>query len=395
MSVSIKVSVRAYDVFRHQVADTVDRQEGFGVVVPGHGTDTMVMTAYNLVVDVNPNTDRIAVNGQSARILCVCPRFDLCLLSVSLGDPVPPAPLPKPGMVRYDDLQVQDGSLDGKPVMSPLRLKQYKDGFIETEALTVPLGTPVWSTGKTRQVVGLMGIYGMVPVSRWRFLVRLWQSDPTPGRVVHTPELGMSTESLPDLKAVAVTSVLPGGPAERAGIEPGMVLTHANGTGVTALTSPCEPMAISISDLSLYYDRVSLRTDENRTMVVTPDSSVYRGARRYIATGLETYPHVKYHGITLSPLRSNLARYPTDTLAALFLTLDSSRVTQERLVVTHIEEGSQEENVGIEVGYELLSINRSPIRTVCDVRKALGTPGRKRLLFGSVPRRIVYVVDPS
>ncbi len=186
--------------------------------------------------------------------------------------------------------------------------------------------------------------------------------------------------NLPAARGAIVTSVSAGGPAERAGIKRGDVITAINkqaivdNNGLRNLVAGMGPGAnVEVTALRNGTNQnfqVALAELPDRPRPETEESSSGAGA----ATGNEKF------GLTLQPLMPQMvSRYGLEE-------------GDQGLVVTKVDPSSNAANAGIRQGDLIQEVNRQPVRTFADFNAALQRSGAKpALLFIKRRDQVTYV----
>jgi serine protease Do len=183
--------------------------------------------------------------------------------------------------------------------------------------------------------------------------------------------IGVSVSSVPmdalaefglkERKGALVGTVTRGGPAAKAGLEPGDVIVEFNGkpvknrdelVAVVVLTKPGTTVPVKVlrdkqeKTIPLTVDELDLEEETTRTASRTPGNEP------------DEEPSEGF-GITLSPLTaetSRTLRLPPDT---------------EGVLVSEVEQGSSAFRAGIARGDVILRVNRRPVRTPQEASRAL------------------------
>lgn len=169
-----------------------------------------------------------------------------------------------------------------------------------------------------------------------------------------------------EVRGVLVNSVLPGSPAERAGLHPGDVITAVNGTEVNdpnalrnliASTAPGTKVTLTVfrdgREQKIQAAVRELALNEQRSESA-PAGSERRGG---------------VMGISVQALTPELARQlglPATTTGA---------------VITDIDPSGPAAEAGVQPGDVILQVNRQPVRSPADVKAAVGRSGSKPILL--------------
>jgi Do/DeqQ family serine protease len=175
--------------------------------------------------------------------------------------------------------------------------------------------------------------------------------------------------SLPAARGAIVTAVSAGGPAERAGLKRGDVITAINkqpivdNNGLRNLVASLGPGAnVQVTALRNGRDQtfqVALAELPDRPRPETEESSRGEGAT----------PGNEKFGLTLQPL--------TPQMASRF----GLEVDDQGLLVTRVDPSSNAANAGIRQGDLIQEVNRQPVRTFVEFNAALQQSGSKPALL--------------
>ncbi|MDW8036740.1 MAG: Do family serine endopeptidase [Thermoguttaceae bacterium] len=161
-------------------------------------------------------------------------------------------------------------------------------------------------------------------------------------------------------EGVVVTDVFPNTPGEAAGLKPGDVILEFAGVKVS---KPAELQEIvERSPINSQQNITVLRDGQRLTLQVTvreqPEDYGLTRRGRMPGRGLERGGSVEDLGLELEPLTPEVARQ---------LGLDFT----EGLVITHVRPNSVAALAGLESGQVVVQVNRMPVKTMEDFRKAL------------------------
>jgi serine protease Do len=178
---------------------------------------------------------------------------------------------------------------------------------------------------------------------------------------VLSPSMAKQLGLDPQTKGVLVNEVVPGSPADKAGLKSGDVITDFNDTPVVSL--PAFRFNVASSDAGKSYELTYYRDGKKRTTSITPapsdqvvfaqerDSSSRPGSK---PEGAKTT--ISDFGLEVQPLTTELAK-------SLGLAADL-----QGLLVSSVKEGSPAEAAGIEAGNVITKVVRDrkiqPIKTV-------------------------------
>jgi serine protease Do len=226
----------------------------------------------------------------------------------------------------------------------------------------VGINTAIYTDARQQ---GNIGIGFAIPINTVRELLPQLR-----GGKVTRGVIGVSVSAVPidalaefglkERRGALVGTVSRGGPAAKAGLEPGDVILEFNGkpvknrdelVSVVVLTKPGTTVPVKIlrdkteKTVSLTVDELNLEEESSRTARTAP-------------TDPDDEP-LEGFGITLSPLTADLARQlriPVDT---------------EGVVVSDVEQASSAFRAGIARGDVILRVNRRPVRTPQEANRAL------------------------
>lgn len=171
--------------------------------------------------------------------------------------------------------------------------------------------------------------------------------------------------SLPNARGAIVSSVQPAGPAEKAGIKRGDVITAFNNQAITdsnalrnliASTPPGTEVALTV-----------LRDAREQKIPVTLGELPTRDRGETDETGAEPQGAGRF-GLTLQPLTPELANR---------LGLEGN---EQGLVVTRVDPGGAAAEAGITQGDVIQEVNRQPVRVIADFNSAITRSGTRPAL---------------
>jgi serine protease Do len=184
-----------------------------------------------------------------------------------------------------------------------------------------------------------------------------------------TPVLAKQLGLDPQTKGVIVGKVLPGSPADKAGLKSGDVITAFNDKPIASL--PAFRMTVAASETGKSYELTYYREGKERTATITPapsdkvvfdeekGSSPDRESRSEPAKA-----SIDDFGLEVQPLTGDLAR-------SLGMAADV-----QGLLVTSVKEGSPAEAAGIQAGNVITKVIRDqkiqPVKTVEEFRDLAG-----------------------
>ncbi|HLE62118.1 MAG TPA: DegQ family serine endoprotease [Pyrinomonadaceae bacterium] len=172
--------------------------------------------------------------------------------------------------------------------------------------------------------------------------------------------------NIPSAKGAIVTSVQPGGPAEKAGIKRGDVITAFNGQSI--VDSNALRNLIASSGPGSEVTLTVLRDSREQKITVTLGELPARERQDTEGSGDQSQGSGKF-GLTLQPLTAELASR---------LGIDA---TQQGLVVTRIDPNGAAAEAGITEGDLIQEVNRQPVRTLGDFNLAISRSGTRPALI--------------
>ena len=189
-----------------------------------------------------------------------------------------------------------------------------------------------------------------------------------------------SSLNLPAARGAIVTSVAPGGPAERAGIKRGDVITSVNNQPV-ADNNVLRNQVASLgpgSNATVTLLRNGHEQNVQVTLTELPDRQ--RPATEDSDSGDGATGGTQRYGLTLQPLTADTAsRYGLDA-------------DDQGLLVTQVDPSSNAAAAGIRQGDLIQEVNRQPVRTFADFGRAVIQSGSRPALV-LIKRRnaVIYV----
>jgi S1-C subfamily serine protease len=164
-----------------------------------------------------------------------------------------------------------------------------------------------------------------------------------------TPELAESL-NIKDVRGVLVGSVDEGGPADKAGVKVGDVITQINGTRVD--------------------DQNALR---NRVAASTPGSEIPVTVQR---DGRELQLHAKLVEREEDASATKPGGSPETGSGKLGVTVSPSR-NGKGVTITDVEPGSPAAEAGLEAGDVILEVNRQPVKSGADLQAGVKNSGSR------------------
>lgn len=176
-----------------------------------------------------------------------------------------------------------------------------------------------------------------------------------------------SSLGLAQVRGAIISSVQPGGPAERAGIRRGDVVVAFNGTPITdsnslrnlvARTQPGTEVSLTL-----------LRDNRERQVRVTLDELPAERSRAAGDNSGGSETDTGKLGISVEPL--------TPALASRF----NLPAGAQGLIVTSVDPAGPAANAGLREGDLIEEVDRQPVRSVADLQAALGRTGTRPALL--------------
>ncbi|MBV8676248.1 MAG: PDZ domain-containing protein, partial [Planctomycetaceae bacterium] len=184
-----------------------------------------------------------------------------------------------------------------------------------------------------------------------------------------TPAMAKQLGIDPKTKGVLCNEILPGGPAEKAGLKAGDVITSFNGQPVVNI--PAFRLNVAASDVGRSYTLTYLRNGEEHTTSIVPapsDKVVFEQEKESSAepeARSETAKtSISDFGLEVQPLTSELAR-------SLGMSTDL-----QGLLISSVKEGSPAEAAGLEEGQVITKVvtdrKIQPVKTVKEFQDLAG-----------------------
>jgi serine protease Do len=185
-----------------------------------------------------------------------------------------------------------------------------------------------------------------------------------------TPAIAKQLGIDPETKGVLVGEVLPGSPAEKAGLKPGDVITRFNGQAIASL--PSFRLTVAASDVGKSFTLNYYRDGEERKTTIVPaaaDKVVFAQERESAepAESKATAPEataIKDFGLEVQPLTADLAKplgLPADT---------------HGLLISDVKEGSPADAAGLEKGQVITQVvvhqKLQPVKSVKEFKDLVG-----------------------
>lgn len=332
----------------------------------------------NHVVERATEIDVILQDGESyeAEIVGTDPKSDLSLLKINPKHKLPAVQLGNSKRLEIGDWVVAIGNPFGlghtvtAGIISAkgrsLGLGSYDD-FIQTDAAINPgnSGGPLFNLDgevigvNTAIIAGGQGIGFAIPVNMAKYVVNQLRDN---GKVVRgwigvmvqeiTPEIAESI-NLDESKGALVADVTPGGPAEKAGIKRGDVITEFNGTKIDEMSDL--PKTVANNKPGTNSKIKLIRNGSTKTLNLKlselPDSlgGISKANSEEIENDL---------GLTVQEVNPQIQnKYK----------LDATR----GLVITNVLRGSTAESAGFRQGDLILEINKKSVNNLKEYRNKM------------------------
>jgi serine protease Do len=226
----------------------------------------------------------------------------------------------------------------------------------------IGINTAIYSDARSQ---GNMGIGFAIPINVIRELLPQLRAGKVTRGVIgvsvrDVPHTALAEFGLKDRRGALVASVNRGGPAARAGIEPGDIILEFNGkpvqrrdqvVDIVTATKPGSTVPVKI-----------LRDKQERTLSITVDELDLENETTRTRRPEPTDPDIEEptgFGLTLGPLTAENARR---------LRLPSGT---DGVMVQDVEQGSPAAQAGLSRGDVILQINRRPVSTPQEASRAL------------------------
>ncbi|MGQ0735775.1 MAG: Do family serine endopeptidase [Acidobacteriota bacterium] len=266
---------------------------------------------------------------------------------------------------RPDGLPVADGRF-ADVIQTDAAINPGNSGgpLLNVRGEVIGINTAIYADSRQQ---GNMGIGFAIPINVVRDLLpQLRGGKVTRGvigiAVTEVPVSALAEFGLKERRGALVGSVNSGGPASKAGIEPGDVIVEFNGKPIqrrnqlvdlVVATRPGTTVPVKV-----------LRDKQERSLTITVDElNLETESARAAARGDSSDPDVQEpsgFGLSLSVLTSDMARrlrVPPDT---------------EGVLVTDVEIGSSAQRAGISRGDILLQVNRRQVTSPREAGRLLG-----------------------
>jgi serine protease Do len=177
-----------------------------------------------------------------------------------------------------------------------------------------------------------------------------------------------SSLSLPAARGAIITSVQPGGPAERAGIQRGDVVTSINNQTVVDHNSLRNHIAGMTPGSTANVTVVRNGREQNMQVALTELPDRQRPETEESSSGNGTGTNDRF-GLSLQPLTAEMAsRYGLEA-------------DDQGLVVTRVDPASNAATAGIRQGDLIQEVNRQPVRSIVGFTTAMRASGSRPALI--------------
>ena len=371
---------------------------GSGVIVTADG---YILTNNHVVEDADQVTVSLSDRREfTAKVIGGDPNTDIAVLKIS-GTNLPTVPMRTDVRPAVGDLALAIGNPFGigqtvtMGIVSAtgragLNIEQYED-FIQTDAAINPGNSGGALVNTSGELIGIntailagggggnQGIGFAIPVGMAREVMDQLVKT---GKVVRgymgaqvqdvTPALARAFK-LPTAAGAALPSIEPGSPAEKAGLQPGDVVTAVNGT--------------EVADANALRLRIS-RTAPGTVVRLTVNRAE---GQREIPVTLGTLPSNQDRDQDGQPDLQGGSRTPLEGVSVD--ELDRQTAQQLRLpdtargvVVTDVDAASAAYEAGLRRGDVIQSVNRRPVTSVREFEAAVGGGGRNQSILLLVNR---------
>ena len=359
---------------------------GSGFIVSKEG---YILTNAHVIEEADEITVRLATGKTyQAEVVGRDSKTDLALIKVKSWFDLPdPAKLGDSDTLRVGDWVIAIGNPFGLDHTVTAGIVSAKgrvigsgpyDDFIQTDASINPgnSGGPLFNT--QGEVVGIntaifttsggnIGIGFAVPINMAKEIMGQLKKE---GKVTRgwigvtiqelTPELAESF-GVKDTKGALIADLVPGGPADRAGLQRGDIIIEFNGKKIKKMQDL--PRIVSSTSIGSSVEVKIIRGGKKKTISVTVEEM--KEGRKLVAGKM--VPDLGIQVRELSPELADQWGYP---------------LTETGVIISRIEPGSLADEAGLKPGDVIKEINRKPIRTIQDYRDCLkGASIKKGILF--------------
>jgi S1-C subfamily serine protease len=188
-----------------------------------------------------------------------------------------------------------------------------------------------------------------------------------------------SSLSLPAARGAIITSVTPGGPAERAGIQRGDVVTAINNQTVVDHNSLRNQIAGMTPGSTANVTVVRNGREQNLQVALGELPDRQRPGTEETSSNNGNGTNERF-GLSLQPLTAEMAsRYGLDA-------------EDQGLLVTRVDPASNAANAGIRQGDLIQEVNRQPVRSIAGFSSAIRSSGsRPALILVKRRNNVVYL----
>ena len=352
------------------------RSLGSGFII---SEDGYVLTNNHVIGDADKITVRLSSNEEyTAKVVGADEKTDIALIKITPKHPLPTLSLGTSARLQVGDWVVAIGNPFGLEQTVTAGIVSAKgraigagpyDDFIQTDASINPgnSGGPLLNlngeviginTAIMSQSGGNIGIGFAIPIDLAKPIVAQLKSR---GKVTRawlgvaiqdvTPELAKSF-GLQEPHGALVAEVTKDGPADKAGLKRGDVITAFNGTPVTE--SHELPAVVAESAVGTQVDVTVLRDGQEHTFTVTLGKLTDQQARAESGSEGDTSWGMTVANLTPETLRQfQLERKQTG------------------VVIVDVEDGSPAARAGLQPGDIIEEVNRQPVTSVDDFTTAL------------------------
>ena len=373
--------------FGEQSPSRRQRSLGSGFII---SEDGYIITNNHVVGDAAKITVRLSDKEEyEAKVIGSDDKTDIALIKIDSPHPLPTVPLGKSADLQIGDWVLAIGNPFGLEQTVTAGICSAKgrvigagpyDDFIQTDASINPGNSGGPLLNLKGEVVGInsaifsqgggnIGIGFATPIDLAKSIITQLKEK---GKVTRgwlgvviqevTPELAKSF-GLKEATGALVAEVTQGAPADQAGLQRGDVITAFNGTPVKSAQEL--PSLVAQMPVGEKVNVTVLREGKEKTFSVTlgqlPEEAEGEAERGEVSQ--------ENWGLTVAELTADLARQ---------FQLDPA---QKGVVITDIEAGSPAEQAGLQPGDVIEEINRQPIKSTEDFKKAMAEAKDKATLL--------------